>query len=459
MGTTRAQPLEGTTPARPLPRAPRRATGRIAGAVLAAGAVALPLLAVPAAGQDGRSGAPLLTVGVTAGLSANDNIDLDPDGGSARVGANARLDFAYAVATRIQSLTLSGDVDLRAISDGDGDDEDLNGFGGPRLRFAYARAVPDARLAVNGFLNRSRIAFSTLELLDPDLDLDDPDIVSVDLIEERDEGTRLRFGLDGSLTLRADAPLNVVLSAGVSGDRYSDGAVQGDEDRARLGVGLGFQLNAVTRASLDLGYSVFDEEADADGLDDADRRESVRLSVRLTRDLQRGQLGVSTNATRTENGDRYGLTFNATRELTPLLTVGARVGATRETSDDTTLVGGLSLSRELARGRVALDFDRRVISGEDDEERELTSLRASYGVDLTPLTSLGANAIYRRSAASGDGQDDESAGSVGVDINRQLAEKLSLSAGLRHRFEDDGGGTAHDNVLSLNLRRAVSFRP
>ena len=460
--------------------------GRRLAALLAGAAAVLPVLVAPPAAGQSAGGGPLLTVGVSTGVTAHDNVRLDEDGGDGvSVLGDLGLDFGYSLATPIDQFTLSGNVGLSGAS-GDVDDR-LDGVDGPRLRFGYVRSVPDALLSVSGSLSRSRIALDgtrglapividpadpldpvtpvdPLDPVDPTDPLDplDPDgnpLDRFDLVDDDDEGIRLSYGLNTRLELRRRAPLTLSLQAGVGGNRFSDGATDGDERRYNLGAGLGFRINPITRASLDFGYSVFDEDADADGADLADRRETSSVAASITRQLQVGQIGATARTTRTEDGERYGLTFNASRQ-TALWSLSGRIGLSRETGGGIATVGSLSATRLLPLGQVTVAATRSVISGEDDEERVLTSASLRYGRDLTELTSVSADATYRRSEAT-EGEGSESAGSFGVSLNRQLAEDLSLSVAARHRFEDDGGagGSAHDNILSLNLRRGFSFRP
>ena len=471
-----------------------RARARLLAATVLAGAVALSALAPPADAQDaGRR----LTVGVTAGATANDNIRLRPGGGDGTASADARLDFSYVERTPIQSLRLAGSGDYRAVG-GDGAGDDLTGLDGPSLSFGYERAVPSAALSANAFYNRRRLELdgtrgrltgflenpfnpilgdpSLLDLDPEDFALLDPEDIEIDpvlvsdilgdLIDEDDEGIRERFGVSTRLTLRRDTPLQVVLSASTTAVRYSDGAVQGDTDTVRLGAGLRFLLDPVTTGALDLSYGTFEDEATvAEGstgaviLDEASDLESVGVSGSLTRRVPLGRYGVSANTTETDDGRRYGFTLNASRRL-PLWDLDGRIGLTRETTGDLETVGRLSVSRALPRGDVQLDATRSVLSGEDGDERVVTTLGLDYALALTPIVDLSADAAFVSSTAT-RGRDDESEGFVGVRLSRALTEDLTASVGLRHRFEDDGrsGGTARDNVLTLDLRRSFTFLP
>ena len=431
----------------------------------------------------GGPGGDRLTVGVSTGLAASTNRDLDRDGDSSLTG-DVRLDFSYLARTPIQSLRLSGDLGLRGVA-GDEDDDDST-LSAPTLRFNYDRAVPSTRLTLTGFANRRDVDSSSplsgfvfdgvggFAPLDPDLDagaldpdtldpdLFDPtgreegDVVLVDLDDEDEgDGTVTRFGLSGSLEVLRLSRVALTFSAGVSGERYSDDAAFGDEDRLRLGVGARFVLDRATTADLGLDWNRFEEDPspnDPDGEDD----DSYRLSAGVTRRLSGGgQIGLSSNVLFDDEGEQITLSASRTLRL-PLWTITGRAGVTREREGDLAAVGGLDLSRELPNGRIGLSATRNVVTDEDDDTRELTALSLTYGTALTPRVTLSADAGATR-VTDADGGDDETAGAVGVTLDRRLTERLTASLGARHRFEDEDGDMRRDTSVSLRLRRGFDF--
>ena len=184
-------------------------------------------------------------------------------------------------------------------------------------------------------------------------------------------------------------------------------------------------------------------------------RDTYNLSASLTRELQTGSVGVSFGTTRTEDGERYSARLTHSRNL-PLWTLSGSIGLAEGTSQDLGVVGNLRATRDLPNGQISASLTRAIESGDDDQERQRTSLVLNYGTELTPLTGLTAGLGWVETSQAGD---DESAGNVNVNVSHQLTRDMSVNLGLTHRFDRDAGGTAHDNVLSLSLRRSISYRP
>ncbi|PZX13505.1 hypothetical protein LX81_03290 [Palleronia aestuarii] len=437
-------------------RAGRRPPGL---AALALSGVCAGLLVHGAQAQEaGRE----LNIGTSLGVQANDNLNLDSDSEGSTTSATAGFDFALLLANIGQSFALSGDFQLRS-SNGPDEDAVSDGLSSADLRLRYNRESRDARFGVNGFLSRREVALieplDIVDLLDPDGDgvpnLDDP-LVLDDLDVATQRGTRLSFGLDTTLELRRTAPFGIILSAGLSGLRYDDSSTGGleDENRHRAGIGLRFDLNPVTQARLDLDYSSYEQDNDDEG-----RRDTFVLSLDLNRATQAGSIGLVTEAVSTEDGERFTLGLERSLDL-PLWTLTGQIGATRTEGGDVLPTGRLSASRDLRQGALSLDLTREVRSGSDDEERRVTGLSLDYSRPLTPLTSMGLDLSYLRSDATGDNDETESFGRAAIELNRTLSEDWSLSVSLAHRIEDNGfADRAHDNRISFDLRRQVTFRP
>ena len=473
------------------PAVPPAGAGRIAGRLARhAGASGLALLLGAGVAVPQQAGGTLLTFGTTAGIVVDDNRSLDPDGEGTTLQGTARLDFALRYDTPLQSLAISGDAGLRAVSAPDDEDDLSSAFADPSLRFAYQRQARDARLSLNGSLRRTAIAFiepfaipgdpllpdPPAPVVDP-IDPDDPDAVPLPVVDDLDDpeepddpqvlddlddldvrtgdGTRINYALGARLELRRRAPLGVTLSAGTSGRRYDDigSAEFSDETRRNAGVALRFTLNPVTRANLALTYSDFDQDGAEEGL-----RQTYAVTAGVSRRLTAGTVSLSGTATSTEDGERYGLSVNRRLRL-PLWTFTGRLGVTQTVDGDLSPSLGFGATRALPDGTVSASLDRSIRSGSDDEEREVTQISVDYSKALTPLASFGADLSYVQSDGTG-GADSESFGSAGVSLSRTLTEDWSASLSLRHRVENDADTpTARGNTVSLNLRRRVSIRP
>ena len=430
--------------------------------------------------EAGRS----LTIGTSLGAVANDNLSLDADSEGSTVGATAGLDFALRLATPIQNFALLGDLGLRTTN---GPDEDAasDGLSRAGLRLNYSRTVRDSRLSFSGYLSRREVAF--LDPLGSDLtggivDPDDIDPIDVDpadpspgdlddplILDELDaasrSGTQIGFGLETELELRRTAPIGIVLSAGLSGLRYdgTDAPDLTDEDRHRAGIGLRFRFDRITTGAFDVDYRSFEDD---DILDEGDedigegRRDTVAVSGGVTRLIPTGTIGASADFVSTEDGERYVLSVSRSLSL-PLWTLSGRLGVTRTENGDLLPTGTLRVDRDLRLGGVSLDLTRSVLSGSDDEERRVTGVSFDFTRQLTPLTSMGLDLSYLRSEATGAGAGQtESFGTAAIRVSHVLSEDWSLNLGLAHRIEDEGfAERAHDNRVSVDLRRQVTFRP
>ncbi|MFL4468338.1 hypothetical protein ACERZ8_00070 [Tateyamaria armeniaca] len=214
-----------------------------------------------------------------------------------------------------------------------------------------------------------------------------------------------------------------------------------------------FDLTPTLRATLDLGYSTFEDFGTPEGV-----RETYSLNSTLRQDLRNGDITFRLGATETENGERY--TFSTGRSLTtPLWDLSGSVGLTRDTGGDVSPDISLDVTRALPRGSLGASFSQRIASGVDDDEEQITSLRVSYDKQLNALTSFNASLSYSETDPTAAGSNTSSFGSVGVSLQRTLTEDLQLDLGFQHRVSEDTAGIrARDNRLSVSLRRDLSAR-
>ena len=446
-----------------------RATGaRRRAAAVAVAALAVLGATLPGAGPGmGQAAAQegerprVLRFGISAGLTAHDNLGLRPNGESATTTATLGLDFAYRLSTPIQRFALTGDVGLRG---GTGPRAGLDGVDGPGLRLSYDRAVPSARLAVQAFARRSELLFRdrfAVLVADPGDPLTDPDDIVVEFVDgEAQDGEDLRFGTQARLELGRDAPFGVTLTGGYRGRRVdeTDDPDLVDENRLRLGLSLRFDLDAATRATAGLSWSrVAEAGSDApEGDPDGDTRETLRLNLGVTRDLPLGEAGIDLEITEADEGTRTAVSVIYARAL-PLWGFETELGLARGADGELSAVGALRATRQLRTGQAAFALQRELRSG-DDGEIGVTTLSADYGIAVTPRTDLAAGiSVVRTDPARGGG---ETAGRLSVDLSRRLAEDWSLDLGVQHRFERrSGGADARDNVISLGLRRTFTYLP
>lgn len=387
---------------------------------------------------------PALRFGLTteAVYSSNRGLDAPSQGGTFEY--IARLDFGVTFATPVQQLEISGDFGLRHVTGAERGTLDT-GLVEPNLAIRYARQSRDAELSLALRSNELDVSSASLEEV---LGVPVPVLVTED-------GTRRTTVFDTELDLRRRAPFGITLSAGFTGLRYSNttSPTLSDQDRFRLKALLRLDLTPSMRATLDLGYSTFEDFGTAQGL-----RETYTLNGNLRQDLRNGDASFSFGATMTEDGERY--TIGAGRSITTALwEVSGSVGLTRDIAGDVLPDASLDLVRTLPDGSLTARFSRRVASGVDDDEEQITSLSVTYAKQLTPLTSFNTSLTFSETDPTAAGSNSSSVGTLGVGLERTLAQGLQLNLGFQHRVTENVAGTrARDNRLSVSLRRDLSAR-
>ena len=384
---------------------------------------------------------PSTVFGVTTGLVLNDNRGLDEPSQGNTTELFSRLDFNFVRADPLQSLTLDGDITLRALS-GAEEDSIPDGLTDPRLRLRYNRAVRNAQLTFTAFGRQTE----TNTLID--------EFEGTDITQINESATRLTFGFDASVELGRAAPFGVTLSTGYTGLRYSNttSTTLQDQDRTRIGADFRFDINPVLEARIRTRYSTFEEDGSTDG-----QRDTFRLDTELEQDLQRGSFGVSAGITRVEEGERYRLNVSRSIE-TELWSVGGSLGIEQAISGDTFGSGTLDVAHDLQNGAMSLAVSQGLRSSLDDEEEEFTRLQFRYLRDLSRLSAMSLNASYQEVNPTGTG-GTTSLGQIGVTYQHTLAPGWDMNVGLNHRVNTNSvGTTARDNQLSLSIRRALVTR-
>ncbi|ETX13228.1 hypothetical protein OCH239_12685 [Roseivivax halodurans JCM 10272] len=424
---------------------------------LGAATTASLILGLPVLAQERTPDGRLLTLGLTTGITASDNVDLDPEP-TEEVEATTSLSLGLLSATPTQRFELGTSAGLRALLVGD-EDEDSFALDDPNGRFLYTRSSRAAKLSLEGrFDSREITSLTPLELTSEDLaDLEDlqdlEDLIAANQVPR--DARRLTFDLDAALETRRDSPFGITYSVGVSGERYSDAPEAFEEEtRASAGLGLRFDLDEITRATTDLRFVTSN---------DPEEEDRFSLDLGLTRTIGTDQVGASFGIV--ENGDatRLSLSANAARDFSTG-SVSGSLGVTRADSGNLALTGSLGLTRELSPTQdVSVDLSRRVIrldgleEGEPDRERAVSSLSADYSQAVTRLWRFGLDAeLTQADVIEGPGGSD-SFGRIGADLSRPLTEDWRLSMGVSHRFEENADGTdATSNTVSVSLNR--SFR-
>ncbi len=400
-------------------------------------------LCLPYATQAQEDAGPNFRFGLSTGFVTHSNRGLDSPRAGSTTELTTNLDFALRFATPIQELEITGNVGLRTASGADGDSLD-QGIYDPNLRLSYARQSRDARFSFDLFGAQRDASSTFLQSI--------PDSANFELLT--DDGTLLRFGFDTSLELRRRSPFGVTLSAGYTGLRYSDttSASLTDQDRYRVGALFRFDLNPSLQATLDTGFSTFEDEGTAEG-----RRDTFSIDGRLRQDMRNGSASVSLRATDTEDGTRYSLSGARTIEL-PTWSVTGSLGVTRGVNGQTFATGALDVSHTLPNGALTANLGRTVTSGSDDEQQEIITAAAGYSTRLSEITTFNVNISYTDRSDTGL-NNDSSLSTIDLGLRHVLSQDWSMNVGLQHRISEDSVGTkARDNRLSVNLRRDFSVR-
>lgn len=434
------------------PAAPRRAGPSIRLPVGAAGSAlglaALLLVTAPAFGParaQSDGGGVALNLRFDQSLTVNDNAGLDVVSDGTTITALSRVNLGYSTATRISRFALNGALGLRAI-----DRPDTSGLKTesttPTVSLSYGRDGIASSLDLG-----ATFSVDDIEFLNP-LDLIDEDGLPIDFEDLTGTGTRRSVAVNGSLSLRDDAPFGVVLSFSHSDLSYSDVTDPDlvDSSRTTLGATARLDLTEAARANLGLTYSRFDEVGE-------DLSETVTLNGSVSIDRPDGSYGFGASATDTENGTRYNVRVNRTL-LLPNGSLSGNIGVSRSVQSDYFVTGALAYNVTLPQGRFGARLERSVNTTSSDGEtvRSVVSLNASR--ELTPRTngSLGLSYASSEDTATGDRTEF---GSVSASIGFALSEDWRLNTSLRHEFrEQTGTGRADANVLSLSLGRNFDWR-
>lgn len=406
---------------------------------LALGFVPLVLAAPHVLAQDPDDDGRTLTFGLTQGITLNDNLALDATSAGTTVQANTGLSFALATETATDRLDLSGAGGLRIV-DGPGYDGTEVRMSDPRLAFSYTRLGARAELGLSLAYERADIAFlrPLSDFAGPGGEITLPD----DLDDLTGSGTREALSFGASLELRKDAPFGITLSAGQDRLAYRDVTDPDllDNTRTSLGLGLRFDLNEVTTATLDLSASRFEEAG-------AGSRDTQGLAGAIAFARPNGTLSFRLTLDDTPDGQRA--SFSVARDFAlPTGALDLSLGLTRGVDDEISATGSLRYAQDYAGGQVTAALRQSVTAGNDDTEQRLSAVTLGLSHDLGNLGTLGLDAAWARTVETADGSSTEQA-DFGVALSRNLSRDWSLDVGLRHTIRED----ADDTSLSLTIGR------
>jgi hypothetical protein len=241
--------------------------------------------------------------------------------------------------------------------------------------------------------------------------------------------------------------------------RFSEGTATGidgdtlnDSQRLILGSDVTLDLSRAAQLNVALSYSTFSEDAVAeDG-------KTWALDNTLTLARPAGDVAFDLGITDTEEGTRVSATAERTYTL-PQVTLFGQIGATREVSGGTALVGALDVAYPLPRGALTFGLSRNVSSSNiQDEERLNTSLNLGYEQSLTPLSNLNVDLVWAEATDTGS-ERSFTDGSLGVSYTRTITKDWNMDLGVRHRYSDDDGlGSARSNEVFFTVSRSYLSR-
>lgn len=434
---------------------------------LAPAALAAALAAPGAApAQDGAEAGPLLTFGLSERLDAGFNPLLGAGGDGAGLVSTTALSFGYQDSTPRDRFELGLSTSLRLSTEGDA------AVAAPRLTLGYARLGASSSLRLNGSLRQDDVSYlRALDLLDPDGDgtgdgtggSDDPDDGTggdgiIDLSDLVGEGTRRDASASAQLALGEEGPLGLTLSARLAATRYGDGASDTlrDSTRSRLATLLRLRLSPVLDGTVGLSYAVVEREAG--GGEPATRLATRGLDLGFSLDRPAGPLRLDLGLADADAGTRVSLRLGRTLEL-PRGALSFALGATRRAGGGLTLVGDLSLSRELSRAGATLDLRaRRSVATTTEGETVVTRLSAAYAQPLTNRLGLSLDAAWATTDADADGVSQVAEAEARLSL--ALTRDWSLGTGVSYALRDPASGPAEkDASLFLSLGRSFSVRP
>ncbi len=411
-----------------------------------------------------QEGGKTLSFDLSQRFEATSNYDLDPDSEGATYIASTGLSLDFRSVTRGQSLDLGLGGALRRIDAPDENDSESFGFADPSYSIGYVRTGPGARFSANASLQETEV--STLRRLDGFFDEDDG-LVIPENIDDLDDlegtGTRRTLSYGVSLALRQDTPFAITARADLTDTTYDDTTSSGlfDERRTEVGLETRALLTEVHTLTTDLSYTRIEDE------DPSEPELGTYLGLDTTLSLDRpgGGISASLGVNETDDGTRVSVSAGIDRER-PLGGIGATLGVSRGSSGDLGLIGSVNYTRASPQGVLSVQGQRSFtdggddvgLDGDDDGSETVTVFSANFARELTPLTSLSANASFASTTDTGD-DDTTSDLSLGVSVSRALDPNWAVTAGANATFlKEDGDDWARSESIYVTLGRSFDWR-
>lgn len=472
----------------------------LASALLAGPVGSLILLSVGAVGAQDTPN-PSLVLSFGSSVSSDDNQALDP----VSAGTTNRFDnsfgLAYLTETASSTLRIDAGTVLRFF-DAPGRTE--TGFDDPRLRLSYTRSGTNSLLSFNVSQVESRVAFFdplALNASGADGDLSegvDPVPIDGGDLNTSGEGTRSDRSLSFRFETGIGRPLGLSLGISRRERDFSDTTDPDQFDTTTDSVALGgsFRISGRTQANLTfsrsdfsaednvqterqtdqvslgidhaltpaltlrfaLGQSRVTEDETVGGVRTSRSTEGVNGNLALTRELPNGTIGLAATREISIDGARTDVSLNRSLDL-PTGSLVLSFGASRGEGSETTLIGSLNYTHDLARGRISATLDRRVGVNDVDDAITTTQARLGWSQDLTVRSGLDLSVDYLEVNSDTVG-DDRSRTRLRIAYTWDLTEDWQMAGGYaRTQSTDETEGDAESNAVFLSLQRSFTFAP
>ncbi len=350
------------------------------------------------------------------------------------------LGFGVVTETRTQRLSFDLATDLR-VRDGAFANDDATAL------LAYSRNSADAELELSAGWTREDIAFlrGVTDFIDAEGNL----ILPADFDDLTGTGIREFTNATASLRWGDTAPVGYSLSLSQDFLRYEDAsATLLDSDTTSLGAGMRLDINEVTTANLDLGFTWLDEVGAAP-------EETVAFSGALTFDRPLGDLTTRLTASRDDDGAVF-WSASVDRSLDlPSGALAASFGLAENDAGGTEVTGQIAYSHALPSGEIGLRADTSVSAGGGVRT---STLQASYLQDLSPVSRMQVRFDFGE-ARELDGSSDLATGGVSASYGVSLTEFWDFNIGARTDVREDDGTRTRSDTLFITLDRTYSWRP
>lgn len=420
-------------------------------------------------------------LGIAERLSHGTNLALETPAEDSTTLATTLLNFNMLSQTRAQTFAF----DLSTGFEGGSEPIIGNhtGLADSAAKLAYSRESANSSIELGAFYRRNRVDFlQDLNSILGDLGaIDLPD----DLGDLAGTGWRNRFGADARLEMGTNAPLGLILSAGINGTTYSDTSDPDltNSQRKKFDAVLRARLSEVAEGTLSFGYSLYD----ADDLEQT-RRETNTVEAGLTyalseratltaglgravidtRDtgittreegptarlgldfaMPNGSVGADFVVVTDQNGRRSTVMVNRALEL-PTGALSTELGVSKGESFDAVLVGALDWRQDLPRGKFTARAERKAKS-DDADQAISTALILNYGHDLTEDSALQFGLSYAQIDKTSGNQVDRA--NFSASYIRELTADWDMTMGLAWKMRDEdtvGRATSEEVFFSLS---------